>query len=91
MSAEERSLHIEFPWPRGKEAPTYFYVSTGQEELAGSGTSYLNRIEAANVEKLTTRFIKCGIVADQVRQSCLVWHVSVCVGVFTSFTYPRSA
>ncbi len=36
--------------------PTFFYVSAGQEEIAGSGTSYLNRTEAANVEKFVTRY-----------------------------------
>ncbi len=54
VSGEERALHIDFPWPK-QNSPTYFYVSSGHEELAGSGTSYLNRVEAANVEKLTTR------------------------------------
>ena len=54
VSAEERTLNIDFPWPR-RASPTYFYVSSGQEEMAGSGTSYLNRTEAANVEKLVTR------------------------------------
>lgn len=39
----------------------YFRRSHGQEEIAGSGTSYLNRTEAANVEKITTKFIKAGV------------------------------
>ena len=39
----------------------HFYRSHGQEEIAGSGTSYLNRTEAANVEKITTKFIKAGV------------------------------
>jgi regulator of nonsense transcripts 1 len=33
----------------------FFYVALGQEEIAGSGTSYLNRTEAQNVEKLVTK------------------------------------
>ena len=55
VSCEERKLDIEFPWPRS-DIPTFFHVSSGQEEIAGSGTSYLNRTEAANVEMLTTRY-----------------------------------
>lgn len=44
----------------------FFYVTQGQEEIAGSGTSYLNRTEAANVEKLTTRFLKAGVRPEQI-------------------------
>ena len=66
VSAEERKLHIDFPWPRSGDIPTFFYVSSGQEEIAGSGTSYLNRTEASNVEKFVTRFVKCGIKAEQI-------------------------
>jgi regulator of nonsense transcripts 1 len=66
VSAEERRLQIDFPWPRSGDIPTFFYVSSGQEEIAGSGTSYLNRTEAANVEKFVTRFIKSGIKPEQI-------------------------
>jgi superfamily I DNA and/or RNA helicase len=38
----------------------------GQEEIAGSGTSYLNRTEAASVEKIATKFLKAGIKPDQI-------------------------
>ncbi|TRY66918.1 hypothetical protein TCAL_04359 [Tigriopus californicus] len=65
VSGEDRRLNIDFPWPQ-PEKPTFFYASTGQEEIAGSGTSYLNRTEASNVEKLTTNFIKAGIKSDQI-------------------------
>jgi hypothetical protein len=44
----------------------FFYVTQGQEEIAGSGTSYLNRTEASNVEKLTTRFLRCGVKPEQI-------------------------
>ena len=43
-----------------------FLVSTGQEEIAGSGTSFLNRTEAASVEKIVTKFLKVGIKPEQV-------------------------
>jgi regulator of nonsense transcripts 1 len=66
VCAEERKLaKIEFPWPQ-QEKPMFFYVTQGQEEIAGSGTSYLNRTEASNVEKLTTRFLRCGVKPEQI-------------------------
>jgi len=33
----------------------------GNEEISASGTSYLNRTEASNVEKIITRFFKAGV------------------------------
>lgn len=66
VCADERKLKgIDFPWPQ-PEKPMFFYVTQGQEEIAGSGTSYLNRTEAANVEKLTTRFLRCGVKPEQI-------------------------
>jgi hypothetical protein len=41
----------------------------GQEEISASGTSYLNRTEAANVEKIVTTFLKSGVNPSQVRLS----------------------
>ena len=41
-------------------------MSNGQEEIAGSGTSFLNRTEAASVEKMVTKFLKAGIKPDQI-------------------------
>ncbi len=38
----------------------------GQEEIAGSGTSYLNRTEASNVEKIATRFLRSGVKPEQI-------------------------
>ncbi|MFH4982034.1 hypothetical protein AB6A40_008743 [Gnathostoma spinigerum] len=43
-----------------------FWSCYGQEELSSSGTSYLNRTEAANVEKLATRFLKAGLRPEQI-------------------------
>lgn len=55
VCADDRKLlKIDFPWPI-PERPMFFHVTQGQEEIAGSGTSYLNRTEAANVEKIATR------------------------------------
>lgn len=44
----------------------FFYVTQGQEEIASSGTSYLNRTEAAKVEKITTRLLQEGAKPDQI-------------------------
>lgn len=66
VNVDDRKLSkIEFPWPVA-DKPMLFYVTQGQEEIAGSGTSYLNRTEAANVEKIATRFLRCGVKPDQI-------------------------
>jgi len=65
VSGEDRKLSVEFPWPQ-PDAPMMFYVATGQEEIAGSGTSFLNRTEAASVEKIATKFLKAGIKPEQI-------------------------
>ena len=38
-----------------------FWSNLGAEEISASGTSYLNRTEAQNVEKIVTRFFKAGV------------------------------
>jgi regulator of nonsense transcripts 1 len=40
-----------------------FWSNLGNEEISASGTSYLNRTEATNVEKIVTRFLKAGVKA----------------------------
>ena len=41
----ERTNHaVDFPWPQG-DKPMFFYATCGQEEIASSGTSYLNRYD----------------------------------------------
>lgn len=42
-----------------------FWNCNGQEELSSKGTSYLNRSEAVNVEKLATRFLQAGFRPEQ--------------------------
>lgn len=56
---------VSFPWPQ-QDKPQFFYVTSGQEEIAGSGTSYLNRTEASSVEKLVTRFLNSGVKPEQI-------------------------
>ncbi|KAI9680629.1 MAG: hypothetical protein M1817_004069 [Caeruleum heppii] len=51
---------VDFPWPV-VDAPMMFWSNLGNEEIAASGTSYLNRTEASNVEKIITRFFKAGV------------------------------
>ena len=51
---------VDFPWPVS-DMPMMFWCNMGTEELSGSGTSYLNRSEAANVEKVVTRFFKAAV------------------------------
>uniref|UniRef100_A0A1I8AJA4 DNA helicase n=1 Tax=Steinernema glaseri TaxID=37863 RepID=A0A1I8AJA4_9BILA len=62
----ERQLHgIDWRWP-SPDCPMMFWNCNGQEELSSSGTSYLNRTEAVNVEKLTTRFLNAGFHPEQI-------------------------
>ncbi|KAJ3406597.1 hypothetical protein CcCBS67573_g03795 [Chytriomyces confervae] len=56
---------LEFPWPN-PDTPHFFLSSSGQEEISASGTSYLNRTEASNCEKIVTRFLKAGILPSQI-------------------------
>ncbi|KAH0649614.1 hypothetical protein KY285_034862 [Solanum tuberosum] len=42
-------------------------LQVGQEEISSSGTSYLNRTEAASVDKLVTTFLKSSVVPSQIR------------------------
>lgn len=63
--AEREMLAIDFPWPVASK-PMMFYISSGAEELSASGTSYLNRTEASNVEKVVTRFLKGGVTPEQI-------------------------
>ncbi|CAK7204547.1 ATP-dependent RNA helicase [Sporothrix eucalyptigena] len=51
---------VDFPWPV-EDTPMMFWSNLGNEEISASGTSYLNRTEASNVEKIVTRFFKAGV------------------------------
>ncbi|KAL2171953.1 hypothetical protein VTG60DRAFT_1012 [Thermothelomyces hinnuleus] len=58
--AERLRTDVDFPWPVA-DMPMMFWANNGNEEISASGTSYLNRTEAANVEKIVTRFLKAGV------------------------------
>ena len=64
-TAQRIRKDLPFPWP-DHEVPMFFYTNLGQEEISSSGTSYLNRTEAANVEKIVTRFLKIGVQPSQI-------------------------
>jgi len=66
VTHEERVRpHVPFPWLDARK-PMLFYASMGPEEISASGTSYLNRAEAANVEKVVTLFLKSGVSPSQI-------------------------
>jgi len=64
-AGERMRKGLNFAWP-SPDKPMFFYKTSGQEEIASSGTSYLNRTEAAVVERLTTKFLRSGIKPEQI-------------------------
>ena len=66
VSDYERVLPgVDLPFP-DPSRPMFFLCSSGSEEIGPSGTSFLNRTEAAVVEKLVTTMLKNGITPEQV-------------------------
>lgn len=66
LTAQERTrMDVDFPWPDPR-MPMMFYRSLGQEELSGSGTSFLNRTEASAVEKIITHFLRSNVHPSQI-------------------------
>ncbi|KAG8801148.1 hypothetical protein FRC17_006710, partial [Serendipita sp. 399] len=66
VTAPERlRKNVDFPWPV-PDSPMFFYQNLGQEEISSSGTSFLNRTEASNVEKIVTKFFKGGVLPGQI-------------------------
>ncbi|TIC60122.1 hypothetical protein E3Q03_03448 [Wallemia mellicola] len=66
VTAPERlRKNVDFPWPI-PDTPMFFYQNLGQEEISSSGTSFLNRTEASNCEKIVTKFFKAGVVPAQI-------------------------
>lgn len=64
-SDDRMVLHSNFPWPI-RESPMMFWAVYGREEISVSGTSYLNRVEAMNVERIITRLFKDGVKPSQI-------------------------
>lgn len=66
VTAPERlRKDVDFPWPV-PTLPMFFFQNLGQEEISSSGTSFLNRTEASNVEKIVTAFFKAGVNPGQI-------------------------
>lgn len=65
VTASDRKLNADFNWP-SKDNPLFFWHVRGQEELSSSGTSYLNRAEAAAIDKLLVPLIKGGVSSDKI-------------------------
>lgn len=66
VSVAERSRPgLDFMWPN-PQIPMYLLSCFGAEELASSGTTYLNREEAINVEKIVTQLLKKSISPSQI-------------------------
>lgn len=66
VTAPERlRKNVDFPWPVS-DTPMMFYQNLGTEEISASGTSFLNRTEASNVEKIVTKFFKSGVLPGQI-------------------------
>ena len=51
---------LDFPWPNSSK-PLFFWHVVGKEELSGSGTSYLNKMEADVIETIVETFYKAGL------------------------------
>eukprot|EP01064_Diplonema_japonicum_P003905 TRINITY_DN12583_c0_g1_i3.p1 TRINITY_DN12583_c0_g1~~TRINITY_DN12583_c0_g1_i3.p1 ORF type:complete len:657 (+),score=141.34 TRINITY_DN12583_c0_g1_i3:398-2368(+) len=61
----DRANNIDFPWP-DPSRPMFFYNSIGQEEMSSSSTSFLNRTEAAMVEKVVTALLQANVTPDKI-------------------------
>ncbi|GMT27754.1 hypothetical protein PFISCL1PPCAC_19051, partial [Pristionchus fissidentatus] len=66
VTEAERTLKgVDWRWPV-PDRPMMFWSCYGKEEMSASGTSFLNRAEAANVEKIASRLIKGGMRPSQI-------------------------
>lgn len=68
VAAIDRDVSKEFPelhW-LDNEHPLFFMMVDGQEEMAGGGTSYVNRSEAVVVEKVSTLLMKSGVMPEEI-------------------------
>jgi len=66
INKEDRLMSdFHFPWPQPQK-PMFFYHSLSAEEMSASGTSFLNRTEASNVEQVVTQMFKAGLEPEQI-------------------------
>lgn len=62
---QRKRPEVHFPWVN-PSAPMLFYVCNGREELSSSGTSYLNRMEAQQCEKIVTLLLNSFVSPQQI-------------------------
>jgi len=61
IAKADRQLEgFKFPWPNS-DKPMFFYHSVSNEEISASGTSFLNRKEAENVEQVVSAYFNAGL------------------------------
>lgn len=66
VSAKQRTIEgLNFPWP-DPDIPMFFLNTKGTAELSGSGTSFLNKNEAVNIEVIVTFLLKLGLDSSQI-------------------------
>lgn len=68
VTVEERTktcFESDFIWPN-PQVPMFFLTCSGSEELASSGTSYLNRYEASVIETIVTKLLKASVLPSQI-------------------------
>ncbi|KAJ2597235.1 ATP-dependent RNA helicase, partial [Coemansia sp. RSA 1804] len=84
VTAQERTRSgIGFPWPN-LDKPMMLLACGGAEEIASSGTSYINRVEASACEKIVTCMLKASLKPEQIgvitpyegQRSWIVHHMS---------------
>ena len=66
LSEFPSNMFYEGTLQNGVTAPERLRKNVGTEEISSSGTSFLNRTEASNVEKMVTRFFKSGVQPSQI-------------------------
>ena len=59
VTVGDRDSKNDFPWPN-RAKPMFFLNLYGVEEISASGTSYLNRTEVVQIEKIVYHFLKSG-------------------------------
>jgi len=62
---DRSSTGIAFPWI-DPQRPMMFIVCQGTEEIAATGTSFLNRAEGTACEKIVTALLRCGVLPGEV-------------------------
>jgi len=65
VTISDRIYEGDFPWPN-KSKPMFFFNLLGAEEISASGTSFLNRTEATQVEKIVNALLKSGVKATNI-------------------------